>query len=125
MPPRVEEMRLSEAGEISNERKPPAARATRDTAPPSPQRFANASDFNSTLPDGVEGKTFSNSTIGLPSDAASEPPCPSKSRSAARRQARVGGVDRLVHQLGVARLETRVVKAEPRGEPAENLGIWQ
>ena len=68
--PRVEEMRLSEAGEISISGW--AARRSRQagSTAAAPHRSANASDLSSILPDGVAGKTLSKSESGFPSGPA-------------------------------------------------------
>jgi hypothetical protein len=65
--PSVEEMRLSEDGEISM-RGWEACRARQTgSKAAAPHRLANVSDLSSILPDSVAGKTFSKRTSGLPS----------------------------------------------------------
>ena len=127
MPPRVEEMRLSEAGVISisgiGANGPAATRAGAPRRPSGRRAFPRRSSI---LPDGVAGKTLSKSTIGRPSDAVIQPRGRSGCRSAACR-ARRGSAASTASSISSASLALKhgLVKAEPRGEPAEDLGVRQ
>ena len=82
-------------------------------------------DSSSTLPLGVFGKTLLEQDRFLAADRHGQRAVGGKFARPEPFMSRVGGVERLVHQLGVAGLEDRIVEPEAGGQPAEDLGVRQ